>query len=108
MPIIRMCFGFVLALVGPAVVWAQPISTPLVDPPRQQMQSVVPNLLVGPYLLNVSGKTFAGDSFLDVAVTDNGSPVADGTTVTLDAVPTTTGDSQPDAASPIDLMATTT
>ena len=107
MQIIKMCCGVFLALAAPVVVWAQPISTPIVDPPRQQMQTVAPNLEVGAYLVNVTGKTFAGDSFLDVAVTDNGTPVADGTTVTLAAVPTTSGDSQPDAGSPLDLTATT-
>jgi hypothetical protein len=107
MQIITICFAILLGLMAPVVVWAQPMSTPIVDPPRQQMQSVIANLLDGPFLLNVTGKTFAGDAFLDVAVTDNGTPVADGTTVTLSAVPTTSGDSQPDAASPLDLTATT-
>jgi hypothetical protein len=71
------------------------------------MQTVVPNLLVEPYLLNVTGKTFAGDVFLDVAVTDNGSPVADGTTVTFSAVPTVTGGSAPDGGSPVVLTTLT-
>src|SRR2546421_17440 len=83
MQIIKMGCGIFVALAAPVVVWAQPMSTPIVDPPRQQMQTVVPNLEVGAYLMNVTGKTFAGDSFLDVAVTDNGTPVADGTTVSL-------------------------
>src|SRR6266436_415786 len=91
----------------PAVVLAQSTVTPIVDPPRQEMQTVEPNLLVGPYLLNVTGKTFAGDVFLDVAVTDNGSPVADGTTVTFSAVPTVTGGSAPDGVSPVDLTTMT-
>jgi len=96
-----------LGLVLPAVALAQSTVTPIVDPPRQQMQTVVPNLLVEPYLLNVTGKTFAGDVFLDVAVTDNGSPVPDGTTVIFSAVPTVTGDSAPDGGSPIDLTTMT-
>jgi hypothetical protein len=107
MQIIKLCCAIFASLAVPAVVFAQATSTPIVDPPRQQMQSVVPNLPVGPYLLNVTGKTFAGDAFLDVAVTDNGTPVADGTPVTLSAVPTTSGDSQPDAGSPLDLTSTT-
>src|SRR5438445_13441852 len=108
MQIIKMCCGVFLALSAPVVVWAQPISTPIVDPPRQQMQTVAPNLEVGAYLVNVTGKTFVGDSFLDVAVTDKGRPVADGTTVSLSAVPTTGRDSWPDAGSPFHLTATTT
>src|SRR5438132_10842329 len=107
MQIMRMCCGIFLALAAPVVVFAQPMSTPIVDPPRQQMQSVVPNLLVGPYLLNVTGKTFAGDVFLDVAVTDGGTAVADGTTVTFSAVPMSSGDSQPDGGNSVDLTATT-
>src|SRR5438270_13777706 len=107
MQIMRMCCGIFLALAAPVVVFAQPMSTPIVDPPRQQMQTVVPNLLVGPYLLNVTGKTFADDVFLDVAVTDNGSPVPDGTTVTFSAVPAVTGGSAPDGGSPVDLTTTT-
>jgi hypothetical protein len=71
------------------------------------MQSVIPNLVVGEYLLNVTGKTFVSDVFLDVEVTDNGHPIADGTTVTLAAVPTTTGDSAPDGGLPVALMAVT-
>ena len=100
-------FGMLLGLMLPAVALAQSTVTPIVDPPRQQMQTVVPNLLVGPYLLNVTGKTFAGDVFLDVAVTDNGSLVADGTTVTFSAVPTVTGGSAPDGGSPVDLTTLT-
>src|SRR6266852_6327496 len=92
-----------LGLMLPAVVLAQSTVTPIVDPPRQQMQTVVPNLLVGPYLLNVTGKTFASDVFLDVAVTQNGRPVADGTTVRFAAAPITAGDSIPDGGSPGDL-----
>src|SRR5260370_13477278 len=107
MHIIKLCCAIFMGLAVPAVVFAQPTSTPIVGPPRQQMQSVVPNLPVGPYLLNVTGKTFAGDAFLDVAVTDNGTPVADCTPVILSAVPTTSGDSQPDAGSPPDLTSTT-
>src|SRR5438270_5459911 len=107
MQIMRMCCGIFLALAAPVVVFAQPMSTPIVDPPRQQMQTVVPNLLVGPYLLNVTGKTFADDVFLDVAVTDNGSPVADGTTVTFSAVPAVTGGSAPDGGGPVDLTTMT-
>src|SRR5258708_27486639 len=87
MQLLKMCGGTFLALAAPAVVWAQPMSTPIVDPPRQEMQTVEPNLLVGPYLLNVTGKTFAGDVFLDVAVTDNGAPVADASTVTFSPAP---------------------
>ena len=102
MQIIKMGCGIFVALAAPVVVWAQPMSTPIVDPPRQQMQTVVPNLEVGAYLMNVTGKTFAGDSFLDVAVTDNGTPVADGTTVSLSAVavdfPTDIGASKRTAA----------
>jgi hypothetical protein len=108
MQIMQMCCGFLVGLVGPAVFFTQPMSAPIVDPPRQQMQTVVPNLVVGPYLLNVTGKTFASDVFLDVAVTDNGHPVPDGTTVTFAATPTTTGDSTPDGGTPIDLTAATT
>src|SRR5260221_10079229 len=104
----HLSFAFVLGLVAPAVVWAQPMSAPIVDPPRQQIQTVVPNLLVGPYLLNVTGKTFAGDVFLDVAVTNHGQSVPDGTAVTLTAEPTTTGDSVPDGGSPVHLTAVTT
>jgi hypothetical protein len=102
--------GFLLGLLAPALFWGQPMSTPspIVDPPRQQMQTVVPNLVVGPYLLNVTGKTFVSDVFLDVGVTETGKPVPDGTTVTFDAVPTTTGDSAPDAKSPVHVMAVTT
>ena len=100
-------FGMFLGLMLPAVVLAQPTATPIANPPRQQMQTVVPNLLVGPYLLNVTGKTFAGDVFLDVAVTDSGSPVADGTTVTFSAVPADTGGSAPDGGSPVVLTTLT-
>src|SRR5712691_378559 len=103
----QLCLGFVLVLMAPAVLWAQPTSTAIVDPPRQQMQTVVPNLLVGPYLLNVTGKTFAGDVFLDVAVTVKGQPVPDGTSITLAADPTITGDSIPDGGSPVDMTAVT-
>src|SRR5260370_35649041 len=102
MQIVQLCFRFVLGLM------AQPMTAPIVDPPRQQMQTVVPNLVVGPYLLNVTGKTFASDVFLDVAVADNGQPVPDGTTVTFAAAPLTTGDSIPDGATPVDLPAVTT
>jgi hypothetical protein len=87
---------------------AQATPAPIVDPPRQQMQTIVPNLPVGPYLLNVTGKTFVSDVFLDVAVADNGRPVLDGTTVMLNAAPITTGDSIPESASPIDIVALTT
>jgi hypothetical protein len=69
---------------------------------------VVPNLVVGPYLLNVTGKTFVSDVFLDVAVADNGRPVPDGTTVTFAAAPIATGDSIPDGGNPVNLMAVTT
>src|SRR5205807_9696420 len=96
-----------LGLRLPTVVLAQSTVTPIPDPPRQQLQTVVPNLLIETYLLNVTGKTFAGDVFLDVAVTDNGSPVADGTTVTFSAVPAVTGGSAPDGGSPVDLTAMT-
>jgi hypothetical protein len=102
MHIIQFCLGFALGAIGQAT------STPIVDPPRQQMQTVVPNLLVGPYLLNVTGKTFASDVFLDVAVTDHGHLVPDGTTVTFAATPTTAGDSAPDGGTPVDLTAVTT
>jgi hypothetical protein len=71
------------------------------------MQSVVPNLPVGPYLVNITGTTFVNDVFLDVAVTANGKPVPDGTTVTFDAAPPKTGDSTPVAATPIHLTAVT-
>jgi hypothetical protein len=108
MQIMLMSFGFLLGLVARAVVWAQPMSAPIVDPPRQQMQTVVPNLLVGPYLVNVTGKTSVSDVFLDVAVTDSARSVPDGTTVTFAAAPMTTGDSIPDGASPIHLTAVTT
>jgi hypothetical protein len=127
MPIMQTCFGLVLSLIAPAAFFTQPIAsavvlaqsaapavvlaqsapTPLVDPPRQEMQTVAPNLPVGPYLINVTGKTFVSDVFLDVAVTDNGRPAPDGTTVTFDAVPMTTGDSTPTGASPVHLSAVT-
>src|ERR1700716_1480916 len=100
--------GLLLSLLAPAVFWAQPMSTPIVDPPRQEMQTVAPNLPVGPYLIDVTGKTFVSDVFLDVAVTENGKPAADGTTVTFDALPATSGDSTPSAANPIHLSAVTT
>jgi hypothetical protein len=103
--------SLLLALAAPAFFWGQVLSAapaPIVDPPRQEMQSVIPNLLVGPYLLNVTGKTFASDVFLDVQVTDNGRAIPDGTTVTLAAVPTTVGDSAPDGGVPVDLTAVTT
>ena len=60
MPITSIFYGFLVALVAPAFFWGQAMqasATPIVDPPRQQMQSVIPNLVVGPYLLNVTGKT---------------------------------------------------
>jgi hypothetical protein len=107
MQLMQTCGVLLLGLLAPAVFWAQPVSTPIVDPPRQEMQTVVPNLLVGPYLINVTGKTFVRDVFLDVAVTDNGQPVPDGTTVTFDALPTTTGNSKPDGGSPVHLTAVT-
>ena len=107
MHIMQTCGVSLLGLVAPVVFFAQPMTTPIVDPPRQEMQTVAPNLLVGPYLMNVTGKTFVSDVFLDVAVTDNGKPVPDGTTVTLDTIPTTTGDSAPSGASPIHLTAVT-
>jgi hypothetical protein len=107
MQIIQTSGVFLLGLLGPALIWAQPMATPIVDPPRQEMQTVVPNLLVGPYLMNVTGKTFVSDVFLDVAVTDNGKPVPDGTSVSFDAVPTPTGDSTPDGGSPVHLTAVT-
>jgi hypothetical protein len=103
-------FGLLFALAAPSLIFAQamPASpSPIVDPPRQEMQMVVPNLVVGPYLLNVTGKTFASDVFVDVAVTDNGHPVPDGSTVTFTATPTTTGDSAPDGGIPVDLTAVT-
>ena len=111
MEIMQILYGFLLVLTGPALFWAQavPVSpAPMLDPPRQEMQTVIPNLVVGPYLLNVTGKTFASDVFLDVAVTDNGQPVPDGSTVTFAATPTTTGDSAPDGGIPLDLTAVTT
>jgi hypothetical protein len=113
MHIVQIFYGFLqlVALIGPAVFWGLAMSasaTPIVDPPRQQMQSVIPNLLVGPYLLNVTGKTFVSDVFLDVDVTDNGHPIPDGTTVTFAAAPTTTGDSAPDGGISVDLAAVTT
>ena len=109
--IMQIFYGSFLALVAPALFWAQAMSasaTPIVDPPRQEMQSVIPNLVVGPYLLNVTGKTFASDVFLDVQVTDNGHAIPDGTTVTFAATPTTAGDSAPDGGIPVDLTAVTT
>src|SRR5712691_9289499 len=110
---------FLLSLIIPSVFWAQPTSVapgvlfaqsasaPIVDPPRQQMQTVAPNLIVGPYLMNVTGKTFVSDVFLDVALTDNGQSAPDGTTVTFDALPVTSGDSVPTGASPVHLTAVT-
>jgi hypothetical protein len=71
------------------------------------MQTVVPNLVVGPYLLNATGKTFVSDVFLDVAVTDNGQAVPDGTTVSFAAAPITSGDTIPDGGSPVALTAVT-
>ena len=107
MQIMHMCCGLLMGVLAPVMYWAQPIAAPIVDPPRQQMQTVVPNLRVGAYLLNVTGKTFASDVFLDVAVTDEGQPVPDGTTVTFAAAPMTAGDSIPDGGSPVDLTAVT-
>src|SRR5260370_31902332 len=108
MHIMQSCGVSLLGLVAPVVFFAQPMTTPIVDPPRQEMQTVAPNLLVGPYLMNVTGKTFVSDVFLDVAVTHDGQPVPDGTTVTFAAAPVTSGDSIPDGASPIDTTAVTT
>src|SRR5438445_10641666 len=112
MQIVQTCCAVVVGFVGPLLVAAQvvPVApTPIVDPPRQEMQTVVPNLLEGPYLVNVTGKTFVSDVFLDVAVADtNGQPAANGTTVTFDAVPETTGDSIPDSTQAIHLTALTT
>ena len=110
MQIMQIFYGFLLALVAPSSLWAQAMSaspTPIVDPPRQEMQMVIPNLVVGPFLLNVTGKTFVSDVFLDVQVTDNGRAIPDGTTVTFAAIPTTNGDSAPDGGSPVDLTAVT-
>ena len=93
MQIMQACAGFLLGLVVPALLWAQAApGTPappaaLVDPPRQQMQTVAPNVPVGPYLMFITGKTFVDDVFLDVALSANGRPAPDGTTVTLDAAP---------------------
>ena len=107
MQILQAGFGLVLSLFSPALFWAQAMPAPIVDPPRQQMQTVAPNVLVGPYLVNVTGKTFVSDVFLDIAITDNGQAVADGTTVTFDAVPTRSGDSVPDGGGPVHLTTVT-
>ena len=107
MQFVQLSFTLLFGLVAPGLFSAQPMSAPIVNPPRQQMQTVIPNLLVGPYLLNVTGKTFAGDVFLDVAVTVKGQPVPDGTSITLAADPTTTGDSIPAGGSPVDMTAAT-
>jgi hypothetical protein len=107
----QILFSFLPSFVTPLLFWSQVMPAapaPMVDPPRQEMQSVIPNLVVGPYLLNVTGKTFQSDVFLDVQVTDNGHSVPDGTTVTFAAAPTTTGDSAPDGGTPVDLTAVTT
>lgn len=87
MQIMQTCCGFLLSLIVPALLWGQAMPAPIVEPPRQQMQTVAPNVRIGPYLMNVTGKTFVNDVFLDVALTANGQPVPDGTSVTLDAVP---------------------
>src|SRR5260370_35580780 len=103
MHIMQTCGVSLLGLVAPAVFFAQPMTTPIVDPPRQEMQTVAPNLLVGPYLMNVTGKTFVSDVFLDVAVTHNGQPGPDGKRGTFDTLPMTTGDSTPDGGTPVHL-----
>src|SRR5260221_7888532 len=87
MQIMQTCCGFLLSLIAPLLVWGQATPAPIVDPPRQQMQTVAPNVLVGSYLMNVTGKTFVNDTFLDVALSAKGTSVPDGTTVTFDAVP---------------------
>src|SRR6266849_3342019 len=107
MHIMQTCGVRLLGLVAPAVFFAQPMSAPIVDPPRQEMQTVAPNLIVGPYLMNVTGKTFVRDVFLDVALTDNGKSAPDGTTVTFEALPVTSGDSVPTGANPVHLTAVT-
>jgi len=92
MQIIQACGGFLLSLIVPLLFWGQAVPATIVDPPRQEMQTVAPNVPVGPYLMNITGKTFVNDVFLDVALTAKGQAVPDGTTVTFDAVPTKGGD----------------
>jgi len=101
MQIIQGCGGLLLSLIIPVLFWAQAMPTAVVDPPRQQMQTVAPNVRVGPYLMNVTGKTFVNDVFLDVALTAKGQAVADGTTVTFDAVPTKDGDADVAGSTPV-------
>ncbi len=121
MPIMQWCGSFLLNLIVPVLFWVQaPSVTPatpaaLVDPPRQEMQTVAPNVPVGPYLMFITGKTFVNDMFLDVALSANGKPVPDGTTVTFDAAPPTSGKINPSggavvlpSGTPIHLTAATT
>jgi hypothetical protein len=112
MQIIQMCCSVVVGFIGPLLVAAQAMPAapaPIADPPRQEMQTVVPNLREGPYLVNVTGKTFVSDVFLDVVVSEiNGQAVPEGTTVTFDAVPETSGDSIPVSGQVVNLTALTT
>jgi len=115
MQIMQWCCGFLLGLIAPALLWGQAIPATISDPPRQEMQTVAPNVLVGPYLMNVTGKTFVNDTFLDVALTDKGQPVPDGTVVTFDAAPPKSGKINPlgsavvpPSGTPIHLTAVTT
>ncbi len=107
MQIIQGCGGFLLSLIGPLLFWGQAVPATMVDPPRQEMQTVAPNVPVGPYLMNITGKTFADDMFLDVALIAKGQIVPDGTTVTFDAVPTKGGDADVVGSVPIHLEAIT-
>lgn len=105
MQIMQTCCGFLLSLVTPLLVWGQAMPATIVAPPRQQMQTVAPNVPVGPYLMNVTGKTFVNDVFLDVALSAKGQTVPDGTTVTFDAAPLESGTG---SVTPIHLTAVTT
>jgi hypothetical protein len=107
MQIMQACCGVVFALIAPALVWAQATPATVVEPPRQQMQTVAPNVPVGPYLVNVTGKTFVNDAFLDIALSEQGRTVPDGTNVTFDAALLESGKIAPPSGTPVHLTATT-
>lgn len=120
MHIMHACGSFLFSLIVPALLWMQaPIAasaTPatISEPPRQQMQTVAPNVPIGPYFMFITGKTFVDDVFFDIALSAGGHPVPDGTTVTLDAAPpldkqTARADGTPQSTggTPVHLTATT-
>jgi hypothetical protein len=108
MQFVQMTGALLVGLAVHAPVAAQPGSySVIVDPPRQEIQTISPNLLVGSYLVNVMGTTYAYDVFVDAEVSDHGQPIADGSTVTFDAVPATSRDADAASGRLVHLVAST-